>query len=368
MKVHTNQNTHENTRKNTHQRTVTMRASGRVNLIGEHTDYNGGFVLPTAISQETVVELKLNPDSKLVRAESSNTGKRFECALGSEKLTHSWSDYIQGVVRILSSVRTIPCGFDIKIDSHVPMGSGLSSSAALEVALFRALNEAFDFGLQDVEIARLCQRVENEFVGARVGIMDPMACSLARPGSALFLDTRDLSYRVVDLPKELDLIVISSGISHRNVGGGYNERRAQCETACRELGINELRDLSVSDLPKLDRLSDVLKRRARHVITENERVVQAVKAIEERDLPRLGHLFKESHLSMKLDYETSIPEIDLLVELTNSEPDVYGARLTGGGFGGSIVAIAKKGKGSTVSLRVTERYQKETGEQPRILT
>jgi galactokinase len=347
----------------------TTSASGRVNLIGEHTDYNGGFVLPCAIPQRTQIQLTARMDQNVrVASNSLNSDATcFEYVLGEEKPLRTWADYVQGVTRLLSDAGFALGGFEALIDSAVPMGSGLSSSAALEVSLMRALRDAFCLEISDVSIAQFGQRVENEFVGARVGIMDQMAASLAQPGSALFLDTRDLSYENIPLPENADLVVINSGISHSNAGGEYNTRRAECEEACRILKIRELRDLHITELNRLKTLSDRLMRRARHVVTENARVHSAVQAIRSGNLPQLGQLFKESHQSMRDDYQVSISEIDLLVELTCKEPETYGARLTGGGFGGSTVALTKKGTGVEVARKVALQYAKKTGKTPAIL-
>jgi galactokinase len=359
--------------------TSTALAYGRVNLIGEHTDYNGGWVLPTAIPQFTRAKVTPRDDRTVIVAGSPDPKRgddrpretRYD--LGEETRVGSWTDYVQGVTSVLGkaggeTARRLR-GFSLSIESTVPEGSGLSSSAALEISTLKALRSAFDLPIDDVEIARLGQRVENEFVGARVGIMDQMACSFAKAGEALFLDTLTLTYENVKIPLDrVDLVVVNSGVSHSLAGGGgYNQRRAECEEACRLLGVGQLRDLGVSDLPRIQGLPDPFRRRAKHVITENERVHQAVAALREENLPRLGELFFASHASMRDDYEVSVPEIDLLVELARKQPDVYGARLTGGGFGGSIVAIAKAGRGRAVAEAVAEAYRKESGRSPTIL-
>jgi len=347
---------------------VTAQAPGRVNLIGEHTDYNGGLVLPTAIPQVTRVELACSNDA-LVRAWSDvdpDIGViRYQ--LGQEALKRAWLDFIQGVTHLLQLDGFRLRGFDARIESNVPLGSGLSSSASLTVALMRALRQAFELKLNDVSIARLGQRVENEFVGARVGIMDPMAASLADQGTALFLDCRAVEFQRVPLPAGLDLVVLNSGISHQHSAGDYNTRRAECEKVCTLLGVGQLRDLSVADMERILALPEPFRRRARHVITENDRVGQAVAAMRAGDLIKLGELFYASHASMRDDYEVSIPEIDLIVELARQEPKVLGARLTGGGFGGSVVMLARAGTGRTVAERIASAYAKRTGKQPKIL-
>jgi galactokinase len=349
--------------------TVAASAPGRVNLIGEHTDYNGGFVLPTAIPQRTRVELAPRGDaaarvwSAAVDAEAPPRAYR----VGGEARTGDWLDYVQGVTWALRDAGHAVAGFDARLESNVPLGSGLSSSAALEVGLLRALRAAFALALEDVQLAVLGQRAENQFVGAQVGIMDQMAASLADVGTALFLDTRTLAHERVPLPSSLEVGVIDSGVSHSHASGDYNTRRAECERACALLGVVQLRDLSLDDLPRLTALPEPLGRRARHVVTEDARVLEAVAALRAGDLRRLGELFDASQASMRDDYGVSKPEIDLLVELSQAEPDVYGARLTGGGFGGSIVLLARPGTGHAAATRMARAYADRTRRTPRVL-
>lgn len=345
--------------------TFRERAQGRVNLIGEHTDYNGGWVLPTGIPQFTEVTLTKNLGNTISLRSSS--GREYQYELGSEKQTGQWVDYLQGGTKILSELLRSGeqklSGFTAVIESTIPEGSGVSSSAALEVSFLKAIRSAFSLDFTDKDLALLGQRIENEFVGARVGIMDQMAVSLAKTGEALFLDTKELTFERIPLPlDQMELIVVNSGLSHQisKTDGGYNQRRAECEEACKLLGISQLRDIDVSTLATKN-LPEPLNRRARHVVTENGRVHLAVEAIKKSDLPLLGHLFHESHRSMKIDYEVSIPEIDLLVELCRNDSGCYGARLTGGGFGGSIIAITKKGQGAKISDRLIFEYKRKTG-------
>jgi len=350
---------------------VAARAPGRVNLIGEHTDYNGGFVLPLAIPQTTLAELSPRPDL-LVRAFSASVGpegERREYTLGEEKAGQGWLDYVQGVTAVLGREGFALRGFDLRLSSSVPLGSGLSSSAALEVSLLRALREAFSLDLDGVRLALLGQRAEHDFVGAPVGVMDQMASSLADGKAALFLDTRALRHERIPLPAGMESIVIDSGVAHRHSNGDYRVRRAECERAAALLGVAQLRDLSVADLPRAMALPEPLGRRVRHVVTENARVLEAVEALRAGDLPRLGALLDASHESQAKDYEVSIPEIDLLVELLREEPDVAGARLTGGGFGGSVLAVARAGTGTSagVAARVARAYASRVTARPGIL-
>jgi galactokinase len=346
---------------------VAADAPGRVNLIGEHTDYNGGFVLPTAIPQRTRVELAPRDDELVRVASSAKGGDLLTFTLGAERPGRGWLDYVQGITSLLRAGDHPVRGFDARIDSAVPLGSGLSSSASLSVSLMRALRAAFALALDDVAIARLGQRAENEFVGAQVGIMDPMAASLADEGTALFLDARSLAFERVPLPKGAELVVLNSGVAHDHAAGDYNTRRAECERACALLGVNLLREVMPADLPRVEALPELLRRRARHVVTENERVLRAVEAMRRGDLPRLGELFYESHASMRDDYEVSVTEIDLIVELARARGDVYGARLTGGGFGGSVVMLARAGRGHTAAECVAREYAARSGRAPRVL-
>ena len=348
-------------------RSVTADAPGRVNLIGEHTDYHQGFVLPTVIPQRTRVELRARSDRHVyaVSREAANGDRHYE--IGAERVTHSWLDYVQGVTHALRAIAPSLPGFHLRIESDVPLGSGLSSSAALAVSVLRGLRELFALSFDDVELARVAQRVETEFVGAPVGIMDQMACSVARDGEALFLDTRSLAYQHVLLPADAELVVINSGVRHQHAGGEYATRRQESFEAAARLGVPYLRDLDVAALDRVTALAEPWARRARHVVTENQRVLEAVDALRQGDLSRLGALFYASHESMRHDYETSTPEIDLLVDLGRYDPEVFGARLTGGGFGGSVVMLVHAGAAITVSRRILESYHKRVDQHGSVL-
>jgi galactokinase len=221
--------------------------------------------------------------------------------------------------------------------------------------------------LDGMTIARLSQRVENEFVGARVGLMDPAVSSMGELGNALFLDTRNLTTKLIPMPTEADLMVISSGVRHQLAGGDYNTRRAECESAAAHLGVRSLRDLAPADAVRASKLPDPLQRRVRHVMTENQRVLDVIAALERGDMVAVGEAFNQSHASQRDDYEVSVLAVDKLVEIAQTQPEVYGARLTGGGFGGSIVALAHRGTGPQVATRIAHAYQAATGNQPQIL-
>ncbi|HEX6162161.1 MAG TPA: galactokinase, partial [Vicinamibacterales bacterium] len=296
-------------------------AHGRVNLIGEHTDYHQGFVLPMPIPQRTIVTVRRRTDY-LVRASSNAVVPGVsEYELGDEARGAGWIDYVQGVTYMLARTGRSVSGFDVTIESGVPPGAGVSSSAALTVALLRALRIMCRLEIGDLEIAQLAQKVETDFIGAPIGIMDQMSCSLGHPDEALFIDTRSLHYERITWPSRISVIVISSGVVHAHAGGEYGVRRRESFAAASLLGVRWLRDATTGMLAGT-RLPDPLDRRARHVITENQRVLDAVEALRDRDAERLGELFNASHRSMRDDYETSTPEIDAMVEIAQADDDI----------------------------------------------
>ncbi len=342
-------------------------APGRVNLIGEHTDYQDGFVLPCAVPQRTHAALLVRSDGR-VRVWSAQMGPEpSEYVLGDERRGAGWVDYVQGVTWVLAQQGYSLRGFDLRLRSDVPLGSGLSSSAALEVSTMRALRAAFELTLSDVDLARAAQRVETDFVGAPVGIMDQMASSLACGRDAIFLDTRSLQFERIPLPESLDLVVIDSGVKHQHAGGEYVTRRRESEEAARLLGVARLRDIPIDALPRVDALPPLLARRARHIVTENDRVLRARTALLSADLDTLGRLFNASHASMRDDYEVTIEPIDRLVEAATAVPHVFGARMTGGGFGGAVVIAAEAGHGREVAMQVERAYVVQTGRRGEIL-
>ena len=327
------------------------RAPGRVNLLGEHTDYNDGFVLPFALDRAAMVAVRLRrtgePDQDTVELASTYApdGKGLSCerfslpglAAGD---VGGWGVYPAGVVHVLDGTgeAAVP-GFEMLLDSTVPVGAGLSSSHAVEVATIVALNDLLDLGLEPTAMARLTQRAENEFVGAPTGIMDQSASLMGRADGALFLDCRTLESRVVPLPLAehgLIVLVIDTKVSHSHADGGYAARRASCERGASALGAVSLRDVpSGADLTVLD---EETGRRVRHVLTENARVLEAVERLGSGDLHGVGELLSASHASLRDDYEVSCPELDLAVEAAMGA-GALGARMTGGGFGGAAIAL-----------------------------
>ena len=338
-------------------------APGRVNLIGEHTDTSGGFVLPAAIPQRAIVDLAARADL-LVNAFSADvpgSGTPATYRVGAETRRGDWLDYVQAVTFVLARQGYALGGFDLLVVSDVPLGAGLASSAALEVALLRALREAFSLPLDDVALALVAQRAENDFVGAPVGVMDQMAASLALGDAALFIDTRSLAYERVELPADLELVVLDSGVPHAHATGAYRARRSEVRLAAELLGLPALRDASSADLTRIAELPAPLDRRARHVVTENDRVLRAVRALKDGDLPELGRLLDASHASLRDDFEVSTSEVDALAALAREDEDVFGARITGGGFGGAVVALARRGAGRAAGARAVRLYGERTG-------
>jgi galactokinase len=341
-------------------------AHARVNLIGEHTDYHQGFVLPTLMPQCTTARVHLRSD-RLVLAHSSIGDAVHPFVLGDESPGLGWIDYVQGVTAVAARSGLKLQGFSVSIASNVPVGAGVSSSAALTVALLRALRAALNLAVDDVEIARLSQRVETEFVGVPVGIMDQMACSLGRQNEALFIDTRTLAIERIPLPASIELIVIDSGITHKHAGGGYAARKRESFAAAASLGSAWLRDIPIQQLPRIEALATEPAKRARHVVTENHRVLEAVTALRAGDVVRFGELLNASHASLRDDYEVSTGDIDTLVASAQQDPDIYGARMTGGGFGGAVVMLARRGRGREAAKRIADGYTQRTGLRGSIL-
>jgi galactokinase len=345
--------------------TVRVSAPGRVNLIGEHVDYNGGSVLPIATPQRAYVQLALRSDD-LVKVFSVEKGQG-DWVLGQEQRGRGWLDYFMGITRTLDQQGLRGAGFELWFHSDVPVGAGLSSSAALEVSLLKGLRELWGLTLTDLELALLAQKSENGFVGANVGIMDQVAASLGNASTALLLDTVTLQTRAVSLPERVKMIVIDSGLKHSLVGGDYNLRRQECEQAARALGVKYLCELKSDALERAAKLEPPLNKRARHAITENERVHAAVAAIEGDDVMELGRLVNASHDSLRDDFEVSVPAIDRMVELARATEEVVGARITGGGFGGSVLILTMSKNPLEQAKEIARRYAQDTHQKPRVV-
>jgi galactokinase len=342
---------------------VTAIAHGRVNLMGDHTDYNGGKVLPVPIPQYTQVTLEEIPGNQIEFISSGARNHQYR--IGEERLSHSWADYLIGAIKFITQdMGKEKIGpFRATVISNIPEGAGLSSSAALEISFLKALRELFHLKISDLGLAKLGQKSEKEFVGARVGLMDQMSAVFGKKDEALFLDTQTLHFERIPLPiKEMKILVINSGISHKlsKTSSGYNKRRSECEEVCRYFGVTNMCELSLQAI-KNSGLPPTLKARAKHVISENLRVKKMVDALRKKDLVSMGEIMNESHASLRDDYEVSLPEIDLLVKLCLKESTVVGARLTGGGFGGSVVALATNASDEKMAQRILSSYHRECG-------
>jgi galactokinase len=336
-------------------------APGRVNLIGEHVDYNDGFVLPFAIEARTYCALRIREDTRIRIASKQEGGAPFETDIASLKALTGpiWTRYILGVIWALD----VKSGLEILIDSEVPTGAGLSSSAALECSVAVALNEILDLDISLADLARITQRAENEFVGVPCGIMDQSISLMGKSGHALLLDCRDLTTRQIRVDfanAGLKLLIVDTRAHHALVDGGYAQRRAQCESVASLLGVKALRDLSLSELEVArEKLPEINFKRARHVITEISRVNEAVQALEVDDFEKFGSLMTKSHISLRDDYNVSCSELDIAVDTALNE-GALGARMVGGGFGGSAIALIRESDAGRVAAAI-ERNFKDNG-------
>jgi galactokinase len=327
----------------------------RSSLIGEHTDYNDGFVMPAAIHLSTWVAIAPRQDGRVV-VHSENFSETLELV---DEAGDGWSQYVLGVARVLELQ-----GANLLVYTELPIGAGLSSSAALEVAVGYALLNISGIDLDRTDLARACQRAEHEFAGVRCGIMDQMVACHGRAQHALLLDTRSLEYELVALPDDVTVVVCNTMVKHNLAATEYNTRRTECETAARIFG-RSLRDVTLSDLEKRRiELGENIYRRARHVVTENARVQSAALALKHKNLHEFGRLMYESHRSLRDDYEVSCRELDIMTKIASSLDGVYGARMTGGGFGGCTVSFVVTAAVERFRAEITEQYKNATGLLP----
>jgi len=345
-----------------------FRAPGRVNLIGEHTDYNGGFVLPMAIEYQTIVAAAVREDRK-IRVRSVNLNEQGEINLDApeQKLRGSWLDFVEGVARILERRNVRLQGADLLIFSNVPSGAGLSSSAALEISAGLALTEISGKTVDKLQLALIGQAAEHEFVGAKVGIMDQFISALGEKGHALLIDCRSLEAKQIQFESDGAAVVIcNSNVKHKLASSEYNTRRAECENGVEILqkflpNITQLRDVSVEDFEKYKTyLPAVVQKRCRHVVTEIERTLHAADALRKNEFAEFGQLMRLSHESLRDDYDVSCRELDLLVEIAVDCEGVFGARMTGGGFGGSTVNLVRREFLNEFIEGVSIKYRNQT--------
>lgn len=349
-----------------------FRAPGRVNLIGEHTDYNQGLVMPAAIGLEVWAAIAPRADRKIV-VYSRQFTEPFEFGLGEPAgKRERWTDYVQGVAIGLQQEGFPLLGANILIHGEVPLGAGLSSSAALEIATAFALTQLAGKSIDPVELAKLCQKAENEFVGARCGIMDQFISSMGQQAHCLMIDCRSLEYSSLLIPDDIYLVVCNTMVKHANASGEYNTRRAQCEEGVFRLAklfpeISSLRDVSAAQLQQccLD-LPELIRKRCWHVVSEIQRVKDAVQALRQRDLIWFGELMRRSHCSLRDNYEVSCRELDLMVEIASPQRGVIGTRMTGGGFGGCTINLVRRNAAEQFKANVTSEYEHATGVTPEI--
>lgn len=334
-------------------------APGRVELLGNHTDYNGGVVLSAAINMGISASGKRRDDGQIVLSSEGVEGS-VSVPAGHFAPSGEWSDYPLGVVKMLQGAGYPITGFEAEFSSTLPLGAGLSSSAAIEVCTAVLLMRLFDFQIGRLELAKLCRKAENEFVGVSCGLLDQVSSIFGKKNHAIFLDCRAETVENVAFPSGVALLVVNSGVKHALTGGEYNERRDQCFEAARILGVPALRDATSAQLAAAD-MPELVKRRAAHITGENERVFEAVADLRQGNAKLFGELMTASHGSSMNNFENSTPELDALVEIANAQPGVLGARLTGGGFGGAIVALVEKDRIGAIAGAVEAEYERRTG-------
>ncbi|MBA3020021.1 galactokinase [Propionicimonas sp.] len=345
------------------------RGPGRVNLIGEHTDYNLGFVLPFAIDRELVAAFAPRTD-RLVRLATDFEPGVVTASLDDLRGAGGWAAYPLGVAWALGEFGVEladQCGFDLAVVSTVPVGAGLSSSAAVETATLMALSSMWSLDLDRLTLAQVGQRAENVAVGAPTGVMDQAASLLGQPDSAVFLDCRSLEYQIVGLglgAAELAVLVMDTHVKHEHATGGYGQRRAECEQGAAQLKVGSLREVGLDDLPAAQGvLNEVVFRRVRHIVTENQRVLDVVELLGTQGPASIGPVLDASHASMRDDFEISVPELDLAVEVARAN-GALGARMTGGGFGGSAIALVPQDRADAIGAAVVEAFSEAGYAQP----
>ncbi|MGF1775470.1 galactokinase [Vibrio nomapromontoriensis] len=349
-----------------YQPTHFIQAPGRVNLIGEHTDYNDGFVLPCAINYQTVVAAAKRDDNliRVVSVDYQDATDEFditqEITFQQDKM---WTNYIRGVVKCLMARGYQFGGADISVSGNVPQGAGLSSSAALEVVIGQTFKTLYNLEITQAEVALNGQQAENEFVGCNCGIMDQLISAEGKENHALLIDCRSLETQAVSMPEDMAVVIINSNKKRGLVDSEYNTRREQCEEAARIFGVKALRDVTIEQFnERVSELDEMVAKRARHVITENDRTVEAAKALSAGDMKRMGELMAESHISMRDDFEITVKEIDIIVDIVKGViGDQGGVRMTGGGFGGCIVSLIPPTLVDKVTTAIAEQYEAATG-------
>ncbi len=347
---------------------LSARGPGRVELLGNHTDYNDGVVLSAAINFAVTVQGEVRADRNVTLHSTISPQAVCEPLSRLDKQTGdaSWANYPLGVASCLREADYPVEGFEMRISSDLPPGAGLSSSAALEVATACLLMKLFSLEIAPMELAKLCRRAENDFVGVKCGLLDQVSSIFGKRGQAVYLDCRSEKVENIPLPPQTELLVFHTGVEHRLVGGEYNERRERCFAAVRALGVPALRDVTAAHLEAArSQLDDLVYRRAAHVVGENERVFAGIDYLRNGDGASFGKLMFASHASSRTNFENSTPELDVLVDLAHEEPGVLGSRLTGGGFGGATISLVEAERAEEIARHLEEKYTARTGNQGR---
>ena len=343
-----------------------VKSPGRVNIIGEHTDYNNGFVLPMAIDRHIKIAFKPRNDDK-IKLQSIGFDSEIDCSIHDDNFKGDWQDYVISICWVLLKNNYELKGWEGVMTSNIPVGAGLSSSAALLLAILKVFSVTSNFKWDGLEMAKLARTAENDFLKLKSGIMDQMICALGRPGHAMLLDCRDLLSKFVTIPSNVKIIILDTLTRRELVDSKYNERVKQCEASAEYFGCSSLRDVDIKTFEeKKSGLDKLLMKRSKHVVYENNRVLEVSKAMKNNDVNKIGELINDSHYSLKNDYQVSSKELDIMVEIAQKEAGCFGARMTGAGFGGCAVALIDESFQEQFMRNIFNTYYLKTGIKPMI--
>ena len=345
---------------------MVVKSPGRVNIIGEHTDYNNGFVLPMAIDRHIKIAFRSRNDDK-IKLQSIGFDNEINCSIYDDKYVGDWQDYVKSISWVLLKNNYELKGWEGVMTSNIPVGAGLSSSAALLLAILKVFSVTSNFSWDGLKMAKLARTAENEFLQLKSGIMDQMICALGRPEHAMLLDCRDLSSKFVTIPSNVKIIILDTLTRRELVDSKYNERVKQCEASAEYFGCNSLRDVDIETFEeKKTGLDELLLRRSKHVVYENHRVIEVSEAMRNNDVNKIGQLMNDSHYSLKNDYEVSSKELDIMVEIAQKEAGCFGARMTGAGFGGCAIALIDESFQEQFMRNIFNNYYLKTGIKPMV--
>jgi len=345
---------------------MVVKSPGRVNIIGEHTDYNNGFVLPMAIDRHIKIAFRPRNDDK-IKLQSIGFDNEINCSIYNDKYVGDWQDYVKSISWVLLKNNYELKGWEGVMTSNIPVGAGLSSSAALLLAILKVFSVTSNFSWDGLKMAKLARTAENEFLQLKSGIMDQMICALGRPEHAMLLDCRDLSSKFVTIPSNVKIIILDTLTRRELVDSKYNERVKQCEASAEYFGCNSLRDVDIETFEKKKTgLDELLLRRSKHVVYENHRVIEVSEAMRNNDVNKIGQLMNDSHYSLKNDYEVSSKELDIMVEIAQKEAGCFGARMTGAGFGGCAIALIDESFQEQFMRNIFNNYYLKTGIKPMV--